>query len=127
VNEASPHKGKQGLQRIGRAFTYSVQGLKSAYQFESAFRQALALAICLIAIACLLPASLLHKVLLIVPIFIVLITELLNSAIEATVDRISLDNHALSKKAKDLGSAAVLVSLTMTFIVWILVLVDLFG
>ena len=127
MNETSPHKSSSGLRRIWRALLYSLQGLKTAYKFESAFRQELVLAIGLIVIAAILPASLLHKALLVFPVFLVLITELLNSAIEATVDRISLDHHELSKKAKDIGSAAVFVSLTMTLVIWVLVLVDLFG
>jgi len=122
----SPHKSQPGLQRVWRAFLYSMAGLKAAWIAESAFRQELTLAAVLLPIAMLLPASLTQKALLIACVMIVLLTELLNSAVESTVDRISLENHALAKRAKDIGSAAVFVSLTNLAIVWALVLAEIF-
>ena len=107
----SPHKCKAGPVRIWRALLYSIAGLYSAFRHESAFRQELALATVLIAVAVALPANLVQMALLINAVLLVLVVELLNSAVEATVDRISFDDHALAKRAKDIGSAAVFVSL----------------
>lgn len=118
----SPHKGKTGLRRILNAFGYSLAGLRAAYKHEDAFRQELHLAIILIPLALWLPATHIGKVLMIASVLLVLIIELINSAIEATVDRISLENHDLAKRAKDIGSAAVFVSLLNVLITWILVL-----
>ena len=118
----SPHKSKTGLQRIGNAFFYSVDGLKAALQHEHAFRQEVVLAAVLIPLALWLPASGLGKALMIGSVVLVLIVELLNSAIEAVVDRVSLEQHALAKRAKDVGSAAVLLALVNAVAVWGLVL-----
>ena len=123
----SPYKGKAGLVRVRRALFYSVAGLASAFRNESAFRQELALATVLVVIAAALPASLVQIALLIHSVLLVLVVELLNSAVEATVDRISLDEHALARRAKDLGSAAVFVSLVGGAAIWGLVLADIFG
>jgi len=119
---ASPHKGKTGLRRIWNALFYSVEGFKAAYRHEDAFRQECLLAIILIPLACFMPASGVGKALMIASILLVLIVELLNSAVEAAVDRISLENHQLAKRAKDIGSAAVFVSLANVAVVWGLVL-----
>ncbi|HYL18757.1 MAG TPA: diacylglycerol kinase [Burkholderiales bacterium] len=119
---ASPHKGKTGLRRVWNALFYSVEGFKAAYRHEDAFRQECLLAIVLIPLACFMPASGVGKALMIASILLVLIVELLNSAVEATVDRISLENHQLAKRAKDIGSAAVFVSLVNVAVVWGLVL-----
>ena len=118
----SPFKGKTGLIRIWNAFSYSLAGLRAAYRHEDAFRQESWLAAVLIPLALLLPASGLGKALMIASVLLVIIVELFNSAIEAAVDRISLDHHRLSKRAKDIGSAAVLVALLNVLIVWGLVL-----
>lgn len=118
----SPHKGKTGLRRVWNAMFYSIEGLKAAYRHEDAFRQEFWLAVVLIPLALLLPASGLGKALMIASVLLVLIVELLNSAIEATVDRVSLDHHRLAKRAKDIGSAAVMISLLNVAIVWLLVL-----
>ena len=118
----SPHKGKTGLRRIWNAFGYSLAGLRAAYKHEDAFRQELHLALILIPLALWLPATHIGKVLMIASVLLVLIIELINSAIEATVDRISLENHDLAKRAKDIGSAAVFVSLMNVLITWGLVL-----
>lgn len=120
----SPHKGKTGFRRILNAFGYSMAGLRAAYKHEDAFRQELHLAIILIPLALWLPATHIGKVLMIASVLLVLIIELLNSAIEATVDRISLENHDLAKRAKDIGSAAVFLSLVNVLITWGLVLAD---
>ena len=120
----SPHKGKTGLSRILNAFGYSLAGFRAAYKHEDAFRQELYLAIVLIPLALWLPASHIGKALMIGSVLLVIIVELINSAIEATVDRISLEKHDLAKRAKDIGSSAVLVSLINVLIVWGLVLSD---
>lgn len=119
---ASPHKGKTGLRRVWNALFYSVEGFKAAYRHEDAFRQECLLAIILIPLACFMPAGGVGKALMIASILLVLIVELLNSAVEAAVDRISLENHQLAKRAKDIGSAAVFVSLANVAVVWGLVL-----
>jgi diacylglycerol kinase (ATP) len=120
----SPFKGKTGLQRIWNAFRYSVAGLTAAYRHEDAFRQETWLALIMIPAALLTPASPLGKAAMIGSVLLVLIVELINSAIEAAVDRISLDHHRLSKRAKDVGSAAVMLALVNVAIVWLLVLLD---
>ena len=101
---------------------YSMEGLRAAYRHEDAFRQEVLLAIVLMPLALFLPASGLGKALMIASVFLVLIVELLNSAVEATVDRVSLEHHQLAKRAKDIGSAAVMMSLTNVVAVWVLVL-----
>lgn len=118
----SPYKGKKGLRRIFNAFFYSLDGFRAAYKHEDAFRQEVLLAVILIPLALWLPASHTGKALMIFSVLLVIMVELLNSAIEATVDRISLDRHDLAKRAKDIGSAAVLVSLLNVVAVWALVL-----
>lgn len=118
----SPHKGKTGLRRVWNALFYSIDGLRAAYRHEDAFRQEVLLAVLLIPVACFVPVSGLGKAMLIGSVLLVLVVELLNSAVEATVDRISLENHRLAKRAKDIGSAAVLLSLANVTIVWGLVI-----
>ena len=118
----SPHKGKTGLRRLINAFGYSINGLRAAYRLEDAFRQEIALAAVLILVALLLPVAATGRALLLASVMLVLIVELLNSAIEAVVDLISLDNHELAKLAKDFGSAAVMLSLACMTVVWIVVL-----
>lgn len=118
----SPYKGKTGLRRLWNAFHYSLAGFKAAYQNEDAFRQESLLAAVLIPLALFLPAGAVGKALMIASVLLVLIVELLNSAVEATVDRISLEDHQLAKRAKDIGSAAVLLSLVNLAVVWALVL-----
>lgn len=118
----SPYKGKTGLVRLWNAFGYSLAGFRAAYKHEDAFRQEVWLAIVLIPLALWLPVTLIAKALMVGSVLLVIIVELLNSAIEATVDRISLENHDLAKRAKDIGSSAVLVSLANVIVVWALVL-----
>ena len=107
----SPHKGQRGIRRLINAFFYSLSGLSLAYRHESAFRQEIVLAVILIPVASFLPVTAVERVLLIASVLLVLIVELLNSSVEAAVDRIGFDTHRLSKRAKDLGSAAVLTAL----------------
>lgn len=114
----SPFKGKTGLRRVWNAFNYSLDGLRAAYLCEDAFRQEVWLALLLIPLAIWLPVGWLATGLLIASVLVVLVVELLNSAIEAVVDRVGLENHRLAKRAKDIGSAAVLVSLLQVLVVW---------
>jgi diacylglycerol kinase (ATP) len=121
-NAESPFKGKTGLVRLINAFRYSLDGLSAAYRHEDAFRQEIWLALVLIPAAFFMPASGIGKALMIGSVLLVLVVELLNSAIEAVVDRVSLDHHHLAKRAKDIGSAAVLIALINIAAVWLLVL-----
>ena len=118
VSEQSPFKGKTGARRVINALRYSMDGLRAAYTGEDAFRQETLLAAVLIPLALWLPVSGLGKALMIASVLLVLAVELINSAIEAVVDRVSLDRHTLSKRAKDLGSAAVLLALVNVGAVW---------
>jgi diacylglycerol kinase (ATP) len=118
----NPHKGNKGITRAIRASINSWNGLKYAFNEESAFRQELALAVVLIPAAIFLPCSSVEKILLIASVFLVLIVELLNSSVEAAIDRISFDIHGLSKRAKDFGSAAVLLALLICLTTWLIVL-----
>ncbi len=117
----SPFKGKTGLVRIWNAFNYSLAGLQAAFRLEDAFRQEVLLAVILIPIALLSGRSGPEKALLIASVLLLLIVELLNSAVEAVVDRVSLERHELAKRAKDIGSAAVLITLINLAAVWGLV------
>lgn len=118
----SPHKGKTGLKRVWNALFYSIDGMSAAFRHEDAFRQEVFLAALLIPTALFTPASGIGKALMIAVVLLVLIVELLNSAVEAAVDRISLENHKLAKRAKDIGSAAVFIALINVPVVWGLVL-----
>lgn len=118
----SPYKGKTGLRRLWNAFGYSIAGFRAAYKHEDAFRQEAHLAAVLIPLALWLPAAPVGRALMISSVLLVIVVELINSAIEATVDRCSLDSHDLAKRAKDIGSAAVLVSIVIAIVVWTLVL-----
>lgn len=118
----SPHKSKTGLRRVWHALFYSVDGVKAAFTYEAAFRQEVALAVLLIPLALWLPVSGVGKALMIGSVLLVLIVELLNSAIEAAVDRNSLEQHPLAKRAKDIGSASVMLALANALVVWGLVL-----
>jgi diacylglycerol kinase (ATP) len=118
----SPHKGRTGLARIWNALFYSLAGLAAAFRHEDSFRQEVLIAAILIPTALLVPASGVGKALMIASVLLVLVVELLNSAIEAAVDRISLESHLLAKRAKDIGSAAVFISCINVVAVWLLVL-----
>ena len=118
----SPFKGKTGLRRLINAFGYSMDGLVAAYKNEDAFRQEVRLALLLTPLALYLGHTSLERSAMVACVFLVIIVELLNSSVEATVDRISLDHHLLAKRAKDIGSAAVLISLLNLLVVWALIL-----
>lgn len=120
--EESPHKGKTGIKRVFNAFFYSLEGFRAAWKHEDAFRQETLLALLLIPLALYFGENAIGRALMIGSVFLVLIVELVNSAIEATVDRISLENHKLAKRAKDIGSAAVLIALSNVLVVWGVVL-----
>ena len=118
----SPFKGKTGLQRVLNATRYSLEGFAAAARHEDAFRQELMLAAVLVPLGLWLGNDGAERALLAGSMLFVLAVELLNSAIEATVDRVSLEDHLLAKRAKDLGSAAVMLSLASAAVVWLLVL-----
>jgi diacylglycerol kinase (ATP) len=122
---ASEFKSKSGLKRIFGAFFYSMAGFRAAWQGEHAFRQELFLAIPAAVIALLLPVSRLEKLMLIGVFVMVLVVELLNSAIEAVVDRVSLEPNPLSKNAKDFGSAAVFLMLSLAAATWAVIVLPL--
>jgi diacylglycerol kinase (ATP) len=122
MNDHAHRPKPTGFTRLLRAFDASRKGFVGAFREEAAFRQELALAVVVIPLGLWLGQTGIERVLLIAPMFIVLIVELLNSAIEATVDRIGLERHKLSGLAKDIGSAAVFTSLTLLAVVWLLVL-----
>jgi len=111
-----------GIKRIFLAFGYSIKGIKSAFKYEAAFRQEVLLALILIPIALMVEVSQIERILLISPVILVLIFEIINSAIEAVVDRIGIEFHELSGRAKDMGSAAVLIGLALTAYIWIEIL-----
>jgi diacylglycerol kinase (ATP) len=118
---------KQGLTRVTQAFVNSGKGFYAAWINESAYRQELYLFITLSVIAILLPIEISHKFILILSMLPVLVIELINSAIESIVDRISMDEHELSARAKDMGSAAVFISLMIVILVWCFILWKNFG
>lgn len=118
----SPFKGRTGVARIVAAFRNSLAGLGAAWRHESAFRQEVALAAVLLPIACLVSVTRAERALLVATVLLVPIVELLNSGVEAAIDRIGLDRHDLSRRAKDVGSAAVLVALVLLAVVWGIVL-----
>lgn len=115
-------KGKRGLQRVLNAARYSIDGVKAAWQHEDAFRQEALLAAVMVPVALLLPVTLVEKILLIAVVLLVLIVELLNSAVEVAVDRDSYEIDPLAKRAKDLGSAAVMLALLLAGGTWVAVL-----
>ena len=119
----SPYKGKTGIKRLANAFTYSVAGTLAAFKHEDAFRQEVILSAVLIPVAIYLGQTAIEQALMISSILLVIIVELLNSSVEATVDRISVKRHKLSKRAKDIGSAAVFFSLVNAAVIWFLILV----
>ena len=118
-NASNRHKGRTGLDRIARAIGYSFAGLIAAYRGESAFRQEFWLSVALLPAAFWIGRNWLEVVVLIGSLLLVLIVELVNSAIEAAIDRVSLELHDLSKRAKDLASAAVLLALLLCAGTWL--------
>jgi diacylglycerol kinase (ATP) len=123
---SSEFKSKGGIKRIANAFRYSVDGFRTAWRHEHAFRQELMVAVPGTIVALLLPISSFQKLALIVVLGLVLLVELINAAIEAVVDRVSLERHPLSKAAKDLGSAAVALAIMMAAATWAVVLYNRF-
>jgi len=121
----SEFKSKSGLKRIFSAVFYSIDGFSTAWRHEHAFRQELMIAVPGILIALFLPVTPLERLALIGVLFLVLIIELLNSAVEAVVDRVSLDRNPLSKNAKDLGSAAVMLAFIFALATWGVIVIPL--
>ncbi|MCP5269518.1 MAG: diacylglycerol kinase [Zoogloeaceae bacterium] len=119
-------KGKQGLQRLINATGYSKAGLAAAWKHEAAFREECLLAFIAIPLGLWLGQTGIEKALLVGSVLLILIVELLNSAIEAVVDRVSDEHHELSKRAKDIGSAAVMLTLILTAATWALILIPHF-
>jgi diacylglycerol kinase (ATP) len=120
----NPHKGATGLRRIVRAAGYSIAGLRFAFINEAAFRQEVALFVVLAPLAFWVSDDPVSRILMIGSLMLVMIVELLNSAIEAAIDRISPDIHPLAKAAKDIGSAAVMLSLFLSALIWSIVLLS---
>lgn len=120
--QPNPYKTRTGLSRIVHAGINSLSGLRAAWQTESAFRQEVALAVVLLPLALWLGHGWTERALLAGSVWLVIIVELLNTAIEYTVDRVSLERNPLSKTAKDLGSAAVLLALVLCVLIWAAVL-----
>jgi diacylglycerol kinase (ATP) len=116
-------KPRGGPQRVFNAWFNSCAGLVSAWRNEAAFRQEVVMAVILIPVAFVLTPVSVERALLIAAVLLVIVVELVNSGIEATIDRISLERHPLSKHAKDVGSAAVLVALVLLATVWMVILV----
>lgn len=121
-----PQKGATGIRRLVNATRYSLEGLAAAARHEAAFRQELLLAVILLPLGLWLGATGVERALLAGSVLLVLIVELLNSGVEAAIDRISAEHHELAKRAKDYGSAAVMLSLALTSVVWLLILLPRF-
>lgn len=115
-----------GIKRIFNAAGYSTKGIKAAFQYEAAFRQELILFIILAPIGLWLGENGMQRALLVGSLLLVLVTEMINSAIEAVVDRIGNEQHELSGRAKDMGSAAVFIALINVVLIWIIVLMDIY-
>lgn len=122
MSDPSPYKNTGGLRHIAWALVYSLQGLGAAWRHETAFRQEVALAIILIPLGLWLGHTALERLLLAGCVVLVLIVELINSAIEALADAISIEHHPLLGRAKDIGSAAVLLTLLLAAAAWLTVL-----
>ena len=122
----APQKNNKGLRRIINAFFFSLNGYKACFKTEEAFRQEVFFALILIPLGLWLGQGSVEKILLVGSVVFVLIVEILNTAIERAIDRISFEKHDLSKEAKDMGSAAVLLSLILFGFVWGIILIDHF-
>ena len=120
-------KKKTGIPRLINATGYSLAGLKAAFKSEAAFRQEAAAAVILVPLGIFWGASGTERAMLVFSVLLVLVVELLNSGLEAVVDRVGTDFHPLSKQAKDMGSAAVFVSIAMAVLVWLLILTPRLG
>lgn len=115
-------ENKADFQRVINATKYSLQGLKAAYRYEAAFRQEVWVALILIPLGLYLGNGAVEKILLVGSVLLVLMAELLNSAVENVVDRIGSEYHELSGRAKDVGSAAVFVAMLITGLTWLLII-----
>ncbi|MBJ8505334.1 diacylglycerol kinase [Acinetobacter seifertii] len=122
MNSYSPYKGKSGLKRILNATGYSISGFKAAYKNEAAFRQIVLINVVLIPTSFFLDVTRGEHALMVIVCLFAIIVELFNSAIEAVVDRVSLEKHQLSKNAKDMGSAAQFVALSIIAVTWLIIL-----
>ncbi|EHU2362126.1 diacylglycerol kinase [Acinetobacter baumannii] len=122
MDSYSPYKGKSSLKRILNATSYSISGFKAAYQNEAAFRQIVLINLVLIPVSFFLDVTRGEHALMIIVCLFAIIVELFNSAIEAVVDRVSLEKHQLSKNAKDMGSAAQFVALSIIVATWLIIL-----
>ena len=122
MDSYSPYKGKSGLKRILNATSYSISGFKAAYQNEAAFRQIVLINLVLIPVSFFLDVTRGEHALMIIVCLFAIIVELFNSAFEAVVDRVSLEKHQLSKNAKDMGSAAQFVALSIIVATWLIIL-----
>lgn len=120
--QESPYKGKTGIKRVWNAFMYSIDGLSAALKYEDVFRQEVLLAVVMIPLALYLERGAVERVIMIASVLLILVVELLNSAVESAVDRISFEHHPLIKRAKDMGSAAVLISLLNVVVTWGIIL-----
>jgi diacylglycerol kinase (ATP) len=118
----SPYKSKTGLKRIWNALFYSLDGFAAAFKHEDAFRVEVLLALVIIPIALHMHVDGSGKALMVASVLLVPVIELINSSIEAITDRVSLENHVLAKRAKDMGSAAVMLALINVPAVWLLVI-----
>ncbi len=123
LNQQSGKPGYTGFKRIFKATGYSMLGLRAAIKYESGVRQELLLLLIFTPVAFMLDVTNVEKILLVGTLVLVLIVELLNSAVESTVDRIGSEYHELSGRAKDIGSAAVFVSLCLATFVWVMIVV----
>jgi diacylglycerol kinase (ATP) len=121
-SENTGKPGNTGITRIIKATGYSLQGLKAGWKHEAAIRQELMLLVIALPVAMLVDVTLVEKILLVGVLVLLFVTELLNSAIEAVVDRIGVEHHELSGRAKDLGSAAVMIMLLFSAVTWGLIL-----
>ncbi|MEZ8105236.1 MULTISPECIES: diacylglycerol kinase [Vibrio] len=122
VNQGKP--GNTGIKRVIKATGYSIQGLKAAFKHEAAIRQELGLLVVAILLLCWLDVTMLERIVMLSSVVLVLIVELINSAIEAVVDRIGVEHHELSGRAKDIGSSAVLVALVLAGFIWLTIIVS---
>lgn len=126
----SPHEDLDAVPSIGpgrviKAYGHSLAGLAAAWRTEGAFRQEVIAAAVLVPVACLVPVPLIERALLIASVLLVMVVELLNSSVECAIDRISLERHPLSKRAKDAGSAAVMLAIAIALLIWGAVLAPL--
>ena len=122
----NPFKGRKGLARLVQAFHSSLGGLRAAFRHEVAFRQEVVVAAVLLPVAAFVEVSAAERALLVGSVFALLIVELLNSAVENAIDRIGFERHELSKRAKDMGSAAVLLAIVLLGVVWCFILLPRF-